>query len=129
VIIFTGANRGVKPFATSAAFGPAKFAMRGLAQVMGRDLQPQGIHVAYVNADRCAIDMPASPRTIPAAKRGRHAEAVCDRGRPTGISRIRIAAHVAEVDVRPFKESGDSRPDPLRPESSCLVDLPCLFLP
>ena len=38
VIIFTGATAGVKPFATSAAFGPAKFAMRGLAQVMGRDL-------------------------------------------------------------------------------------------
>ena len=32
-IIFTGATAGVKPFATSAAFGPAKFAMRGLAQV------------------------------------------------------------------------------------------------
>src|SRR5207237_3393782 len=33
VILFTGATAGVKPFATSAAFGPAKFALRGLAQV------------------------------------------------------------------------------------------------
>jgi len=30
VILLTGATAGVKPFATSAAFGPAKFAMRGL---------------------------------------------------------------------------------------------------
>src|SRR5262249_6269910 len=28
VILFTGATAGVKPFPTSAAFGPAKFAMR-----------------------------------------------------------------------------------------------------
>src|SRR5207247_8286808 len=50
-ILFTGATAGTKPFATSAAFGPAKFALRGLAQVMARDLGPQGIHVAYVNVD------------------------------------------------------------------------------
>jgi NADP-dependent 3-hydroxy acid dehydrogenase YdfG len=57
VIIFTGATAGVKPFPTSAAFGPAKFALRGLAQVTARDLQLQGIHVTYVNVDG-AIDMP-----------------------------------------------------------------------
>jgi NAD(P)-dependent dehydrogenase (short-subunit alcohol dehydrogenase family) len=45
-IIFTGATAGIKPFATSAAFGPAKFALRGLAQLMARDLGPGGIHVA-----------------------------------------------------------------------------------
>ncbi len=91
VIIFTGATAGVKPFATSAAFGPAKFAMRGLAQVMARDLQPQGIHVAYVNVDG-AIDMPANPRKIPAAD----SRTTCWRPRPsqtpTGISPISIAA-------------------------------------
>ena len=78
VIIFTGATAGVKPFATSAAFGPAKFALRGLAQVMARDLQPQGIHVAYINvdgADRHAFH----PRAISASQGGRHAQAVRDR--------------------------------------------------
>src|SRR5256884_7894842 len=49
VILFTGATAGTKPFATSAAFGPAKFALRGLAQGMARDLRPQRVHVAYVN--------------------------------------------------------------------------------
>src|SRR3989454_2415614 len=56
-ILITGATAGVKPWPNSAAFGPAKFAVRGLAQVMSRDLHPQGIHVAYVNVDG-AIDMP-----------------------------------------------------------------------
>src|SRR5439155_11149502 len=56
-ILITGATAGVKPWPNSAAFGPAKFAVRGLAQVLSRDLHPQGIHVAYVNVDG-AIDMP-----------------------------------------------------------------------
>src|SRR5258708_19526968 len=53
----TGATAGVRPWPNSAAFAPAKFAVRGLAQVMARDLHPQGIHVAYVNIDG-GIDMP-----------------------------------------------------------------------
>jgi short-subunit dehydrogenase len=56
-ILITGATAGVRPWPTSAAFAPAKFAVRGLAQVLARDLHPQGIHVAYVNVDG-GIDMP-----------------------------------------------------------------------
>jgi NAD(P)-dependent dehydrogenase (short-subunit alcohol dehydrogenase family) len=56
-ILFTGATAGAKPSAASAAFGPAKFAMRGLAQVIARDLGPKGIHVACVNVDGL-IDLP-----------------------------------------------------------------------
>src|SRR5258708_19766326 len=56
-ILITGATAGIRPWPTSAAFAPAKFAVRGLAQVMARDLHPQGIHVAYVNVDG-GIDMP-----------------------------------------------------------------------
>src|SRR5882724_1644235 len=66
-ILFTGATAGTRPFATSAAFGPAKFALRGLAQVMARDLGPQGIHVAYVNVDG-AIDMPFIHKLRPQLK-------------------------------------------------------------
>src|SRR5881296_3260569 len=67
-ILFTGATAGTKPFATSAAFGPAKFALRGLAQVMARDLGPQGVHVAYVNIDG-AIDMPFIHSSGPTSRR------------------------------------------------------------
>ncbi|MET0154160.1 MAG: SDR family NAD(P)-dependent oxidoreductase, partial [Candidatus Binatia bacterium] len=63
-ILFTGATAGIRPFATSAAFGPSKFALRGLAQVMARDLGPHGVHVAYVNVDG-AIDMPFIHKLCP----------------------------------------------------------------
>jgi len=51
VMLFTGATAGVKAGPRSVAFGPAKFAMRGLAQSLARDLGPKGIHVAWINID------------------------------------------------------------------------------
>lgn len=50
-ILFTGASAGVKGFANSASFAMGKFAQRGLAQAMARELHPKGIHVAWVNID------------------------------------------------------------------------------
>lgn len=50
-ILFTGASAGVRGFANSAPFAMGKFAQRGLAQSMARELHPQGIHVAWVNID------------------------------------------------------------------------------
>jgi NAD(P)-dependent dehydrogenase (short-subunit alcohol dehydrogenase family) len=50
-ILFTGASASVKGYAQSAAFAMGKFALRGLAQSMARELQPQGIHVAHFVID------------------------------------------------------------------------------
>ena len=50
-ILFTGASAGVKGFPQSAPFAMGKFAQRGLAQAMSRELHPQGIHVAWINVD------------------------------------------------------------------------------
>jgi NAD(P)-dependent dehydrogenase (short-subunit alcohol dehydrogenase family) len=50
-IALTGATAGVKGFALSAAFAMGKFALRGLAQSMARELHPQGIHVLHVVVD------------------------------------------------------------------------------
>jgi len=50
-ILMTGASAGDKGFARSAAFAMGKFAQRGLAQSMARELHPQGVHVAWVNID------------------------------------------------------------------------------
>src|SRR5664279_1962844 len=50
-ILFTGASASVKGYAQSAPFAMAKFALRGLAQSMARELSPQGIHVAHVVID------------------------------------------------------------------------------
>ena len=50
-ILFTGASASVKGYAQSASFAMGKFALRGLAQSMARELAPQGIHVAHVVID------------------------------------------------------------------------------
>ena len=50
-MLFTGASAGVKGFAESAPFAMGKFALRGLAQSMARELHPQGIHVVHVVVD------------------------------------------------------------------------------
>lgn len=51
VILFTGASASVKGYAESAPFAMGKFALRGLAQSMARELHPHGIHVAHVVID------------------------------------------------------------------------------
>jgi len=50
-ILFTGASASVKGYAQSAPFAMGKFALRGLAQSMARELGPQGIHVAHFVID------------------------------------------------------------------------------
>jgi len=50
-ILLTGATAGVKGFPLSAAFAMGKFALRGLAQSMARELSPAGIHVAHFVID------------------------------------------------------------------------------
>jgi len=50
-ILFTGASASVKGYAGSAPFAMGKFALRGLAQSMARELAPKGIHVAHFVID------------------------------------------------------------------------------
>ncbi|MEM6637975.1 MAG: SDR family NAD(P)-dependent oxidoreductase [Pseudomonadota bacterium] len=65
-ILFTGASAGVKGFPQSASFAMGKFAQRGLAQSMSRELHPQGIHVAWVNIDG-GIRNPGRPERMEGA--------------------------------------------------------------
>ena len=102
-ILFTGATAGIKPFATSAAFGPAKFALRGLAQTMARDLGPTGIHVAYINIDG-PIDNPRTRERVPQA-------ADEDLLKPGAIADVYWhlahqdrSAWTQELDLRPYRE-------------------------
>ena len=50
-ILFTGASASVKGYAQSAPFAMGKFALRGMAQSMARELAPKGIHVAHFVID------------------------------------------------------------------------------
>ena len=102
-ILITGATAGVRPWPTSAGFAPAKFAVRGLAEVMSRDLHPQGVHVVYVNVDG-GIDMPLLRKFRPDSKDE-------DFLKPTAIAdAFWYLAHQDrstwshELDIRPFKE-------------------------
>ena len=102
-ILFTGATAGVKPFPTSAAFGPAKFAMRGLAQVMARDLWTQGDPRPWINVDG-AIDMPLIRQRFAELKDE-------DMLKPSAIADTYWhlahqdpSAWTLDIDVRPFKE-------------------------
>ena len=50
-IFFTGASASVKGYPRSASFAMGKFALRGLAQSMARELAPKNIHVAHFVID------------------------------------------------------------------------------
>jgi NAD(P)-dependent dehydrogenase (short-subunit alcohol dehydrogenase family) len=70
-ILFTGASASVKGYAQSAPFAMGKFALRGLAQSLARELQGKGIHVAHfvidggvANAERGRPADPASPDSL-----------------------------------------------------------------
>ena len=103
VILFTGATAGVKAGARSVSFGPAKFAMRGLAQSLARDLGPKGIHVAWINVDG-VIDIPGIRERYPQFKDE-------DLLKPEAIAETYWhlahqdrSAWTLEIEVRPFKE-------------------------
>jgi NAD(P)-dependent dehydrogenase (short-subunit alcohol dehydrogenase family) len=66
-IFFTGASASVKGYAESAAFAMGKFALRGLAQSMARELAPKGIHIAHFVIDGGIAKGAGDPR---AAERG-----------------------------------------------------------
>jgi NAD(P)-dependent dehydrogenase (short-subunit alcohol dehydrogenase family) len=50
-ILLTGASAGVKGYPRSSSFAMGKFALRGLAQSLARELQPQNIHVGHIVID------------------------------------------------------------------------------
>ena len=50
-ILLTGASASVKGYANSSSFAMGKFALRGLAQSLARELAPKGVHVAHFVID------------------------------------------------------------------------------
>jgi NADP-dependent 3-hydroxy acid dehydrogenase YdfG len=103
VMLFTGATAGMKAGPRSVAFGPAKFALRGLAQSLARDLGPKGIHVAWINVDG-VIDIPERRERFAQLKEE-------DLLKPDAIAETYWhlvhqdrSAWTMELEVRPFKE-------------------------
>ncbi|MDU8944625.1 SDR family NAD(P)-dependent oxidoreductase [Ovoidimarina sediminis] len=101
-ILFTGASAGVKGFPQSAPFAMGKFAQRGLAQSMARELHPNGIHVAWINIDGAILN---PGRSEPDGKPG-------SMLRPEAIARSYRhlieqdrSAWTHEIAVRPWVET------------------------
>jgi NAD(P)-dependent dehydrogenase (short-subunit alcohol dehydrogenase family) len=101
VILFTGASASVKGYAQSAPFAMGKFALRGLAQSMSRELHPQGIHVAHVVIDG----------GIKSARRAEPADAPASMLDPAAIAASYLhlihqphSAWSSELELRPWVE-------------------------
>jgi NAD(P)-dependent dehydrogenase (short-subunit alcohol dehydrogenase family) len=100
-IFLTGATAGVKGFALSATFAMGKFALRGLAQSMARELSPQGIHVAHFVIDG-GIRSASRPVPDNAPDSLLDPDAVADTYWATLMQHR--SAWSSEVEVRPWVE-------------------------
>jgi NAD(P)-dependent dehydrogenase (short-subunit alcohol dehydrogenase family) len=101
-ILFTGASASVKGYAGSAPFAMGKFALRGLAQSLARELAPRNIHVAHF--------------VIDGGVRSRHRPEAADRPDslldPDAIAKTYLSilrqprsAWTWEVELRPWVET------------------------
>ena len=105
-LFFTGATASVKGFPNYAPFAMGKFALRGLAQSLARELGPQNIHVAHFIIDGGI----ASPgRDLDAAATSNLEDAELE---PDAIAQTYMAilnqhrsAWTHEVDLRPWQEN------------------------
>jgi NAD(P)-dependent dehydrogenase (short-subunit alcohol dehydrogenase family) len=101
-ILFTGASAGVKGFAESAPFAMGKFAQRGLAQSMSRELHPKGIHVAWVNIDGGISNPDRADRTDDGSDRMLNPDAIAEAYMHL-IDQPR-SAWTSELTLRPWVE-------------------------
>lgn len=101
VMLFTGATAGVKAGPKSVSFGPAKFAMRGLAQSLARNLGPKGIHVAWINVYG-AIDIPGRKLGNLTSEDMLSPDAIGETY--WHLAHQDRSAWTMELEVRPFKE-------------------------
>jgi len=102
-IFFTGASASVKGYAESAPFAMGKFALRGLAQSMARELAPKGIHVAHFVIDGGIDQGPGDAR---AKDRGADGMLLPDEIAKTylHVYRQHRSAWTWEVELRPWVE-------------------------
>lgn len=100
-ILLTGASAGVKGFAQSAPFAMGKFALRGLAQSMARELHPKGIHVVHVVIDG-GIRAAARPDPADAPDSTLDPDAIA--GTMLAILRQPRSVWTDEIAVRPWVE-------------------------
>ena len=100
-ILFTGASASVKGYPLSAPFAMGKFALRGLAQSMARELAPQGIHIAHFVIDG-GIRNPG--RVEPADRPDSMLDPDAIAASYLGVLRQPRSAWTWEIELRPWVE-------------------------
>ena len=100
-ILFTGASASVKGYPQSAAFAMGKFALRGLAQSMARELSPQGIHVAHIVVDG---GIRSASRAVPADKPDSMLDPDAIAQTYLDLLRQHRSAWAWEIELRPWVE-------------------------
>jgi NAD(P)-dependent dehydrogenase (short-subunit alcohol dehydrogenase family) len=102
-LFFTGASASIKGYAESAPFAMGKFALRGLAQSLARELAPRGIHVAHFIIDGGILRAGADAR---AAARGADGMLLPDAIAEAYLNthRQHRSAWTFELDLRPWVE-------------------------
>jgi len=106
-LFFTGATASVKGFPNYAPFAMGKFALRGLAQSLARELGPKNIHVAHFIIDG-GIAAPGRDLTrVDSSSNLDDAELEPDAIAQTymAILKQHRSAWTHEVDLRPWKEN------------------------
>ncbi|HEX2645799.1 MAG TPA: SDR family NAD(P)-dependent oxidoreductase [Candidatus Dormibacteraeota bacterium] len=102
-ILFTGASASVKGYPRSSSFAMGKFALRGLAQSLARELQPHNIHVGHIVIDG-GIAKAGDPR---ANERGPDGLLDPDAIAATylNLHRQQRSAWAWEIELRPWVEN------------------------
>jgi NAD(P)-dependent dehydrogenase (short-subunit alcohol dehydrogenase family) len=106
-LFFTGATASVKGFPNFAPFAMGKFALRGLAQSLARELGPENIHVAHFIIDG-GIASPGRDLSVKdAASNANDAELEPDAIAQTYMAVLNQhrSAWTHEIDLRPWVEN------------------------
>ena len=101
-ILFTGASASVKGYARSAPFAMGKFALRGLAQSLARELAPAGIHVAHFVIDG---GIRSATRPVPADRPDSLLDPDAIAASYLDVLRQHRSAWTWEVELRPWVEN------------------------
>jgi NAD(P)-dependent dehydrogenase (short-subunit alcohol dehydrogenase family) len=100
-VLFTGASASVKGYARSAPFAMGKFALRGLAQSLARELSPQGIHIGHVVIDG---GIRSAGRPVPADKPDSLLDPDAIAQTYLDLLRQQRSAWAWEIELRPWVE-------------------------
>jgi NAD(P)-dependent dehydrogenase (short-subunit alcohol dehydrogenase family) len=101
-VVFAGATASMRGGKRTAAFASSKFALRGLAQSLARELGPRGVHVAHVVLDGLVWSEQTRARFAPQEKDCMAPDDVATAF--VSLVEQRRSAWTHELDLRPWVE-------------------------